>query len=403
MTSSPVVNNVLQAPVQPFPPETLLNTKYQPANVHHQSISHNTVSGNLRKIILPHQLQNQQLLQQHQTQNQSSHHHILNQPTTNRVINSGNLIAVSAVGNVLNQAQLVGIQSQSGIQHKNIITTHDLSQNHHQQQLNVRVTMSALASQLSSPPALMSSATIHPQNLNFAQTTIINNNNSNSNNSNGIKQQQIILSSTNTRIISQSSTNRRESMTVPSPGSDSNASNTSLSNLGFSMPGLNTLLATSPPSMSGDGSNSNQGTSTLMERLNQVSSNSNGSIGVNSLPHLSNSSQSTNCSGPSPSQFMIPSPKSTSVQPHQQQQHLQHQHQQQHHQNLQTQSPSSISPLSSPPPQQKTTINLQGIDFSSLQGAMATFPGLQNVQVCIVFVKICVYRNHFLSQLLQDH
>lgn len=30
---------------------------------------------------------------------------------------------------------------------------------------------------------------------------------------------------------------------------------------------------------------------------------------------------------------------------------------------------------------QTTTLNLHGINFSSLQGAMATFPGLQNVQV----------------------
>lgn len=30
---------------------------------------------------------------------------------------------------------------------------------------------------------------------------------------------------------------------------------------------------------------------------------------------------------------------------------------------------------------QTTTLNLHGINFSSLQGAMATFPGIQNVQV----------------------
>lgn len=33
------------------------------------------------------------------------------------------------------------------------------------------------------------------------------------------------------------------------------------------------------------------------------------------------------------------------------------------------------------PVAQTTTLNLHGINFSSLQGAMATFPGLQNVQV----------------------
>lgn len=34
---------------------------------------------------------------------------------------------------------------------------------------------------------------------------------------------------------------------------------------------------------------------------------------------------------------------------------------------------------------QTTTLNLHGINLSSLQGAMATFPGLQNVQVCNPF------------------
>lgn len=33
------------------------------------------------------------------------------------------------------------------------------------------------------------------------------------------------------------------------------------------------------------------------------------------------------------------------------------------------------------PVAQTTTLNLHGINFSSLQGAMATFPGIQNVQV----------------------
>lgn len=38
---------------------------------------------------------------------------------------------------------------------------------------------------------------------------------------------------------------------------------------------------------------------------------------------------------------------------------------------------------------QATTLNLQGINLSSLQGAMATFPGLQNVQVSGRFKENC--------------
>lgn len=38
---------------------------------------------------------------------------------------------------------------------------------------------------------------------------------------------------------------------------------------------------------------------------------------------------------------------------------------------------------------QTTTLNLHGINFSSLQGAMATFPGLQNVQVMGKIIKKC--------------
>lgn len=41
----------------------------------------------------------------------------------------------------------------------------------------------------------------------------------------------------------------------------------------------------------------------------------------------------------------------------------------------------SNNPNQSTPVAQTTTLNLHGINFSSLQGAMATFPGLQNVQV----------------------
>lgn len=195
---------------------------------------------------------------------------------------------------------------------------------------------------------------------------------------------------------------RRESMTAPSPGSDSNASNASSSNHGCSSnssamnPGFPSMgSATSPTTsvISNDGSAcqiSNQSAAALSERLN---SNSNS---------ISQSSPLSTGGGPSPKSNLS--------------------------QHIQVQSPASRSPLSSPPPQiqqhlqpqtqtvgsiavttsnvdrglarslsnpssmpqnhdgnaqhpQTTTLNLQGINVQSLQGAMATFPGLQNVQV----------------------
>jgi hypothetical protein len=42
--------------------------------------------------------------------------------------------------------------------------------------------------------------------------------------------------------------------------------------------------------------------------------------------------------------------------------------------------PSTSSPLSSPP-QSSVNLNLQGLSLASLQGAVASIPGLQNVQV----------------------
>lgn len=50
-------------------------------------------------------------------------------------------------------------------------------------------------------------------------------------------------------------------------------------------------------------------------------------------------------------------------------------------------SQSPIQTQSQPPTTtvgQTTTLNLHGINLSSLQGAMATFPGLQNVQVSFI-------------------
>ena len=383
MTSSPVVNNNLstsnlQLSTNPtnLPPDTLLNTKPSSSAAPSSSVSqptilHQTISGdkyltgNLRKISIQQQPQHQQA-------------------GTSRIINPTNLITVSAVGNVLNQGQY-SIQTQPQQQQHTNILTQDMSQTQQQQPINVRVTMSALASQLASPPALMSNASIQPQNFNFAQTSVINHNNNNNNNNNIAmkqqqQQQQVILNTTNARLLNQTTQSiRRDSMAAPSPGSDSNASNTSSSNISFSVPGLNALLATSPTS-AGD----NHNTSALMERLTNTP-----------LSQQSISSQSPGQS-PSSSQFMSPSPKANTNT-------VQH---------IQVQSPASISPLSSPPPQQQhqqpqtTTLSLQGINFQSLQGAMATFPHLQNVQVSfipvhftqllyIVIIEICAATHYF--------
>lgn len=220
----------------------------------------------------------------------------------------------------------------------------------------VSVTMSALANQLSSPPAVMSSSTINPQTYNFAQLKP------------GTQQpQQIIITNnsvgnTANRLIAQANV-RRESLPVPSPGSDSNASNASSTNMGsnastFSIGhNFNTFIATSPTgSILSDngvtlsGSHNNQSATTLIERLNNTNNSIISQQSINS-PLGSAASPQTSSSN----HFMAPSPKSsgnitiTQQQPH----------------NI------TISPLPSP----ATSINF------SLQSAMATFPGLQNVQV----------------------
>lgn len=317
MTSSPVVNSTLSASnshgsaVPTSVPSDIVNQKQSQTAMHH-AITQSILAGNVRKMTIPQKQQQQQ---------------------QNRIIHPTNLVSVGT--NINSSHQLIGIQQQQ-IQQSNDVTQ--------QQQLNVRVTMSALASQLASP--LMSSANINPQNFNFAQSSILSNNN---NNNNTVKQQ-VILSSSNARLLTsnQAQAIRRDSMTAPSPGSDSNTSNTSASNVSYQMSSLNALLATSPNSTNVDGSaHNNQNTSTLLDRLT----------------HQTITSQSP---GPTTPQFMSPSPKTPTIQ----------------QQQIQVQSPASISPLSSPPPQQTTTINVQGFNLSSLQGAMSAFPGiLENVQV----------------------
>lgn len=319
MTSSPVVNSTLSAsnshgnviPTSVPSDNNLVNQKQSQTAMHH-AITQSILAGNVRKMTIPQKQQQQ-----------------------NRIIHPTNLVSVGTI----NSSQLIGIQQQQ-IQQSNDVN----SMTQQQQQLNVRVTMSALASQLASPPALMSSANINPQNFNFAQSSILSNNNNN----NTVKQQ-VILSSSNARLLNQAQAIRRDSMTAPSPGSDSNTSNTSASNVSYQMSSLNALLATSPSSTTVDGSaHNNQNTSTLLDRLTH---------------------QTITNAGPTTPQFMSPSPKTPTIQ----------------QQQIQVQSPASISPLSSPPPQQTTTINVQGFNLSSLQGAMSAFPGiLENVQVSLM-------------------
>ncbi|XP_055319761.1 transcription factor SPT20 homolog isoform X2 [Sitodiplosis mosellana] len=243
------------------------------------------------------------------------------------------------------------------------------------QQANVRVTMSALASQLASPPALMSSSPINPSTFNFAQLK-----------SHQVQQvsaqpQQQLLMNNNNKI-------RRDSLAAPSPGSDSNASSASSSNLGnFSItPGFPFIGSASP-------------TTSIIS--NECSSGS-----IERVPSADKSFLEVSMCGPSSlssgSSFMTPSPKNNvtaiasplSSPTHQQQQQQQ------------VDSPSSVSSTSAfqirkqnivtatsndatnqnqsnQSVAQTTTLNLHGINFSSLQGAMATFPGLQNVQVQI--------------------
>lgn len=341
----------------------------------------------------------------------------------NRLLNQTNLIAVNANAVLGTAGQMVGIQAPTTQHCAQTLLSPDAQGN---QQLSVRVTMSALASQLASPPAMMSSS-INPQNYNFAQLKQTTQTQQQSQQ----QQQQIILSGNVATTTNRYQNIRRDSMAAPSPGSDSNASNASSSNLGcnnsFTInPGFPFLgPATSPTTsvISNDGSTcqlSNQSATGLAERLNTNS---------NSISHhspLSTGGGPSPLSSASSTHFMAPSPKSNLSQ------------------HIQVQSPASISPLSSPPLQviqtqqpqsqstssfavttanidrgltrglsnsqahdgnghqqqqqqqqtqaqqshiqpQTTTLNLQGINLQSLQGAMATFPGLQNVQVKFLY------------------
>lgn len=137
--------------------------------------------------------------------------------------------------------------------------------NQDQQQTNARVTMSALASQLASPPALMSSSTINPSNFNFAQLKSPQSQQQPSQQGNVGQPQQQILINNNSKI-------RRDSLAAPSPGSDSNASSASSSNLGnFTIaPGFPHIGSASPTTSI----ISNECSSSSIDRVPSVDKNS---------------------------------------------------------------------------------------------------------------------------------
>lgn len=136
--------------------------------------------------------------------------------------------------------------------------------NQDQQQTNARVTMSALASQLASPPALMSNTTINPSNFNFAQLKSPQSQQQQQQQANAGQPQQQILINNNNKI-------RRDSLAAPSPGSDSNASSASSSNLGnFTItPGFPLIGSASPTTSI----ISNECSSSSIERVPSVDKN----------------------------------------------------------------------------------------------------------------------------------
>lgn len=416
MTSSTVVNNINSTPSS------------SPMTLAVQSNSSNqTMDGTMQQTatLLPKTTHMGQTTRKISLQSTNQMQATVAAGGQNRLLNQTNLIAVNANAVLGTTGQMVGIQTPNTQHCAQTLLSPDAQGN---QQLSVRVTMSALASQLASPPAMMSSS-INPQNYNFAQlkqtTQTQQQQQQQSQQQQQQPQQQIILSGNVATTTNRYQSVRRDSMAAPSPGSDSNASNASSSNLGcnnsFTInPGFPFLgPATSPTTsvISNDGSTcqlSNQSATGLAERLNTNS---------NSISHhspLSTGGGPSPLSSASSTHFMAPSPKSNLSQ------------------HIQVQSPASISPLSSPPLQvmqtqqpqsqstgsfavttanidrglarslsnsqtisqghdgnaqqqqtqqshiqpQTTTLNLQGINLQSLQGAMATFPGLQNVQVC---------------------
>lgn len=207
----------------------------------------------------------------------------------------------------------------------------------------------------------------------------------------GIKQQRAVANTLRRDSLGSASQGPPNAIVVgvaaPSPGSDSIASNAS----GFAVPQatsstgvisnnsttLNALLAnptTPSPSRSEHSQSSQNQSQSLLERLN--------SGGITAGTTLPNMSPQQHHSAIPQQQYitktLVQSPATSSI-----------------HSPMSSPHPQPSPSPHLPPPQQQqqtqqqpsqtqtTTLNLQGINFSSLQGAMANFPGLQNVQVQI--------------------
>lgn len=302
---------------------------------------------------------------------------------------AGNLIALN-----LNQ-QPNHPQQQQNHHHQQQIHLHQQNaqtqQHQPEQQTTVRVSMSALASQLASPPAIMTNSTsfggytlstVSGAGSSGGSIKILNS---------SIQQQRVLANSLRRDSLSSTSQGPPNAIVVgvaaPSPGSDSNASNAS----GFAVPQatsssavnssnsstLNALLAnaTTPSPSGSEHSQSSQNQSqSLLERLNSGAVSTNVALSnMSPQQHLASTTQAqyiTKTLAQSPATSSIHSPMSS---PHPQPSPSPHLPPPQHQQPTQQQQNQT----------QTATLNLQGINFSTLQGAMANFPGLQNVQVQI--------------------
>lgn len=272
--------------------------------------------------------------------------------TTFRTNSAGNLIAVN-----LNQSQ--GQPQQQAT---------DGSQ-------AVRVSMSALASQLASPPAVMTNPPTGYGAYTVSTGGVCG---SVKIHNTGQQQQQRILSSLRRDSTTAPPNAIVVGMAAPSPGSDSNASNAS----GFAVPtnlssasgggALNALL-TNAATPSPSGSDHSQSSQThqnqvLLDRLSNVTSNVS-AVSAVAMPHMSPQQAASAQANQQQQQFitktLVHSPATSSI-----------------HSPMSSPHP---QPSASPQQQQQTTatLNLQGINLSQLQGAMANFAGLQNVQVQI--------------------
>ncbi|XP_054084645.1 uncharacterized protein LOC105217207 isoform X2 [Zeugodacus cucurbitae] len=319
----------------------------------------------------------------------------------NIVTSGGNIVTASTGGTTFRTAagNLVAVNLNQAAQHQ---SQADVQQSQQQQTTGnqthqtVRVSMSALASQLASPPAIMT----NPNSANFGYTVntlggsggTVNAVSSTSGGSikilnSGVQQQRVALANALRRDSSNTGAPPNAivvGVAAPSPGSDSNASNAS----GFAVPQPTsatnsvgtatslTLLGAATPSPSGsDHSQSSQTQNqVLLERLHN-----NSATTATAIPNMSPQQQQTHAHTQYLTKTLVQSPAAASSihspmssphpQPSPSPQHHHHQQQQQQQQQQSTASNTT------------TTLNLQGINL--LQGAIANFPGLQNVQLQI--------------------